>query len=388
MKIKRTSKTVFVWLMLSILAMSIFAKVDVLPASASSASSMIVLETTTNRILYQQNAYDKRFMASTTKILTAITTIENTDIQSVVTITKPMVGIEGSSIYLQVGEQIRVIDLLYGLMLRSGNDAATALAIYTSNSVEEFAKLMNETAKKAGAQSSNFVNPHGLHSDNHYTTAYDLGLITSYALKNPIFATISATKSYTFDRCINNTAKDNTKAPSSKAYTFNNKNKILHTTEGGDGVKTGFTKKAGRCLVSSATRDNMQIVCVVLNCGPMFEESKALLNKAFDNYKLTEILPSYTYAGTIHVKNSRTPELRTYTKIPIVYPIRDSEQNAIIKITDCKELSAPIKANQEIGTIKVYLHNTLIAEPKLYSMDSAKSLNLLDNLKELLDDWF
>lgn len=355
-------------------ASSMFASITT-TASASSASSMIVMETSSNRILYQQNAYDRRFMASTTKILTAITVIENTSLEDIVTITKPMVAIEGSSIYLEVGEKITVLDLLFGLMLRSGNDAATALAIHTSTSIQEFAKLMNETAQKIGAKSSNFVNPHGLHDNNHYTTAYDLSLISSYALKNPTFARLSATKTHTFER-------DN------KPYTFNNKNKILYTTDGGDGIKTGYTKKAGRCLVSSATRNGMQVVCVVLNCGPMFEESKALLNKAFKDYKLTELLPSYTYAGTLKVKNGKTEEIRTYTKMPVLYPMREGEQSSITKITNCDELTAPIKRNQQVGSIKIYLHDNLLFEPKLYSIDSVKSLNILDNLKELLDEWF
>jgi len=345
---------------------------------SSSASSMIVMEVGSNRILYEQNAYSKKFMASTTKILTAITVLENTNITDMVTITKPAVDIEGSSIYLQVGEKISVIDLLYGLMLRSGNDAAVALAMHTSDSVENFAKLMNAVAIKAGANSSNFVNPHGLHNDNHYTTAYDLAVISAYALKNSIFAKIVSTATHTFDRDNENKTK----------CTFNNKNKILKTVKGGDGIKTGFTKKAGRCLVSSATRDGMQVVCVVLNCGPMFEESAGLIERAFKEYQLVEILPSYTYSGTVQVKNGKTSEVRTYTKLPIVYPLRAGEEQFIVKIIECDELTAPIKRNQEIGVVKIYLHNRLLFSQKLYSIDSVKSLQIIDMLRDFLDDWF
>ena len=162
---------------------------------ADNSCAEIVMEVNSNVVLYKHNENSKKFMASTTKILTAIVVIENCNVNDVVTVTKDTVGIEGSSIYLEVGEQLTVKELLYGLMLRSGNDCAQTLAVYCSKSIENFANLMNKTAKKIGATNSNFVNPHGLHNDNHYTTAYDLALISCYAMKNSIFREIVSTKS-------------------------------------------------------------------------------------------------------------------------------------------------------------------------------------------------
>ena len=345
-------------------------------ASASSAGSMIVLEASTNRILNQQNAYSKRYMASTTKILTAITAIKNCDVEDIVAVDKKAVGVEGSSIYLQAGEKLRVLDLLYGLMLQSGNDTAVALAIHIGGSVEKFAEMMNQTAKLAGATNSNFVNPHGLHHDNHYTTAYDLGLISTYALKDSIFAKIVATKSHTVDR-----------PAKGWKHEIKNKNKILHSFEGGDGVKTGFTKKAGRCLVSSATRNGMQVVCVVLNCGPMFEECRALMQRAFNNYSLVNVLQSYEFAGIANVKNGRVEEVGAYSHKALYYPLRKEEHEQVTKLVEFDELKAPIAKDQKIGKILIKLHDRVLFDQDLFSIDKVQSINIMDKLRQLLPDW-
>ena len=229
---------------------------DVLPkasiSASSSAGSAFVFDADSGRVFYSKNADAKRAMASTTKIATAITVIDNCqDLDAEVKIDKRAVGIEGTSIYLREGEVLTVRELLYGLMLRSGNDAAVALAIYTAGSVDEFATLMNKTAEKAGAENTNFANPHGLDNENHYTTARDLAKITAYALNNEDFAQIVSTK--------------NIKIPSKEeGYRFlSNKNRLLSSLEGCIGVKTGYTSKAGRCLVSAAERDGLRVVCVV-----------------------------------------------------------------------------------------------------------------------------
>ena len=190
--------------------------------------SEIVIEVNSGRILYQKNAFDKRYMASTTKILTAICVIENFDVNKEIVVSKETCNVEGSSIYLEDGEILSIKDLLYGLMLRSGNDCAETLAVCSSGSIENFANLMNQTAKKIGALNSNFVNPHGLHNDNHYTTAYDLALISAYAIKNPTFKEIVSTKSIDIPFTTKNTKR--------KLY---NKNKMLSQYEGATGIKTG-----------------------------------------------------------------------------------------------------------------------------------------------------
>lgn len=235
------------------------------------SSAIVVMDADEGKVLYEENGDLKMEIASTTKILTAITVIENNDIFARMTIPRQAVGVEGSSIYLKEGEDWRVLDLLYGLMLRSGNDAAVALAIATKGSVEEFVHLMNETARKIGALNSNFTNPHGLHDDEHYSTALDMAKITSYALRSPIFAGICKTKTHKYEKYANNTVEKGV---------FYNKNKLLYTYDGATGVKTGYTKHSGRCLVSSAEKDGRKLVCVVLNVYDTY----GMTGRLFDRY--------------------------------------------------------------------------------------------------------
>lgn len=238
---------------------------------SSSATSMALVDGDTGELIYSKNCDIKREPASTTKICTAITVLEHwTNLDLPIAIPDEAIGVEGSSLYLQRGEMLSVRDLLYGLMLQSGNDCAVALAVIVGDSIEGFAKLMNETAQKAGAKNTNFVNPHGLHHEMHYTTARDLCLISYYAMKNETFRNIVATKRH-------ETPYHGHDYPRN----FPNKNKILFNYEGGNGIKTGFTKKSGRCLVSSATRDGKTYICTVLNCGNMFEECMRLMDMAF-----------------------------------------------------------------------------------------------------------
>ncbi len=239
------------------------------------AKSAIVVERTTGRLMYEKNPHEKLPIASTTKIVTALTVIECTsDLEKIVEVPDEAVGVEGSSVYLAKNEKLKIKDLLYGLMLQSGNDCAVALAVTTAGSVEKFAALMNKTAKAAGATESNFTNPHGLSDPRHYSTAADMALISCAAMRNDTFREIVGTKTY----------KDCPWKDHEYNRTINNKNKILTMLEGGNGIKTGYTKAAGRCLVSSAERDGIEMICVVLNCGPMFEESCDLINAAFENF--------------------------------------------------------------------------------------------------------
>ena len=237
----------------------------------STAAAMALIDGDTGELLFCKNENERRAPASTTKICTAITVLEHWSMLDLpVAIPDEAIGVEGSSLYLQKGEALSVRDLLYGLMLQSGNDCAVALAIITGGSVEGFVKLMNETAHKASAENTNFANPHGLPNDDHYTTALDLCKISHYAMKNEVFREIVSAKRHTTPYHGHDYKRN-----------FPNKNKILFDYLGGNGIKTGFTKKAGRCLVSSATRDGKTYICTVLNCGNMWEESMRLLDKAF-----------------------------------------------------------------------------------------------------------
>ncbi|MDE7191257.1 MAG: D-alanyl-D-alanine carboxypeptidase, partial [Clostridia bacterium] len=237
------------------------------------SSSMAVVEASTLRVLVEQNKDVRLEMASTTKIMTALVVIENEDLDKEFTIPDEAVGVEGSSIYLKSNEIWTIRDLLYGLMLRSGNDAATALAIAVSGSVENFVKSMNDKVSQLGLENTHFENPHGLHADGHYTSAYDLAVISAVAMQNPIFKEIAGCKMYT--------VQANSSHPT---YYFANKNKMLGIYDGANGIKTGYTKDSGRCLVTAAERNGMQLVGVVLNVYDHYNASAINFDKAFENY--------------------------------------------------------------------------------------------------------
>lgn len=327
-------------------------------AFADNLTSYISMEVGSLRVLKGENISTKRYMASTTKILTAICVIENSNINDIVTVSSKTVGVEGSSMYLDDGEKISVKSLLYGLMLRSGNDAAETLACFISGSVENFARLMNETAKKIGANNSNFVNPHGLHNSNHYTTAYDLALISCYAMKNDVFREIVSTKKITvpwttreYDRIMYN------------------KNKMLLTYDGATGIKTGYTKIAGRCLVSSAIKNGMEVVTVVLNCSDMWLKSKNLLDDAFNNYSLKKVVNCENLVGFANIENNENEKIGLYLKKDIILPLTKEEYAGLeIKYDYKNELSLPIKKDEIVGEINIYALNNLIFSEKIYTI--------------------
>ena len=323
----------------------------------AATSSEIVMEASSRRVLSGSNFHEKKYMASTTKILTAIVIIENCDLNEIVTVGDKTVGVEGSSIYLEKGEKLSVKDLLYGLMLRSGNDCAETLAVHCSGSIDKFAALMNETAAKIGATESNFVNPHGLHDDNHYTTAFDLALISCYAINNPAFKEIVSTQKTVIPFTTHDTKR-----------VLINKNKMLKEFEGANGIKTGFTKKAGRCLVSSCERNGMTLVSVVLNCGPMFERSKTILQNAFDAYKMYDLIESDNIIDFIPMENSDL-KCGVYIKEDVVLPLKESEREnleIVYELPETVKIGTPKDA--EIGLIKIYSKNNLIFTEKIYTI--------------------
>ena len=245
------------------------AVLDATTTTTSYACGMVVIEAESGRILYQKNCNERLAMASTTKIMTALLALESgLDLDEEFIVDERSVGIEGTSLYLRKGEKKTLKELLYGLMLPSGNDAAVAIACRVSGSEEEFVKLMNQKASELGLKNTSFANAHGLDSEGHYTSAYDLAMITAEAMKNPTFCEIVKAKNVTVS---------GNEEVSGKA--LKNKNKLLWSMEGCEGVKTGFTDNAKRCFVCSAKRDGMRLICVVLNCGPMFEEEEIHASK-------------------------------------------------------------------------------------------------------------
>ncbi|HPL99566.1 MAG TPA: D-alanyl-D-alanine carboxypeptidase family protein [Bacillota bacterium] len=344
----------------------------------TSARAAVVMDVNSNRILYYKNMDEKMAMASTTKIMTTLVAIESGRLDEKVTISKRASYMEGSSIYLREGEVHTVNDLLYAIMLRSGNDAATAVAEHIGGSAEGFAEMMNKKAREIGANNTRFANPHGLDAEGHYTTARDLALITSYALKNPLFSTIVSSKKKVME------------GPPSENWdrVMINKNKMLWQFDGGDGVKTGFTKKAGRCLVSSATRDGMRLVCVVLNCGPMWDESSALLEYTFKNYVKKRIVDKDSIFKVVEVRNGKERFVGVKPAEDFDLALRtDRVENIKLEAKDLKAAQAPLKKGGHAGRLEIYIDNNLLKTINLEYSESVESSSPFFYLKRILRDY-
>ena len=283
----------FKWLSIFLIVIFVFSGSYEAKALSVSAQAAILIDSQTGKVLYEKNADKILPMASTTKIMTALCTLENINSNIPITVDSAAVGVEGSSIYLDYGERITIKELLYGMLLNSGNDAATALAIAVAGSVEEFSKIMNRTAARLGADSTNFVNPSGLFDENHYTTARDLAKITAYAIKNPLIKAIVSTKEIK----ISNGKKGGGRY-------LKNHNKLLWQYEGCTGVKTGYTKKCGRCLVSSAKRGNESLVAVTLNAPDDWRDHSALFDYGFSELTPSEAAPQTNVIKSHEAKNA------------------------------------------------------------------------------------
>ena len=322
--------------------------------SYSVSKSETVMEMNSGRVLYAVNENEKLPMASTTKVLTALTVIENFDLNKVVTVPRETVGVEGSSVYLRAGDKFTVSDLLYGLMLRSGNDCAETLAVTLTGSIKEFAVLMNETARKYGAENSSFVNPHGLNDENHYTTALDLCKIACASMKNEKFKEIVSSATHTA-----------TELNEGKKILWLNKNKLLKSYKGANGVKTGYTVRAGKCLVSSAEREGMQVVAVVLNSPDMFDRSKELLDYAFDEYDLVKVVDKSKFDYEVISGVGKPFKLRIDENF--VYPVKKGEKiNAEVNLPE--NLALDVKSGVVIGDMKIYCEKRLIFSQKIYTL--------------------
>ncbi len=315
----------------------LFAAVSAAELSVS-AKAAVVIEAESGRVLYSKNMNEKLGMASTTKIMTALVALEKGNTEEVVTVSEHAANVEGSSMYLKTGEKITLGNLLYGLMLQSGNDAATAIAEHIAGSEEKFAALMNKEAEKIGAENTHFTNPHGLADEEHYTTAYDLAKIAAYALKNPKFAEIVAAKSITLER------------EGQGRVTLTNHNKLLRMYDGCIGVKTGFTKATGRCLVTASRRGKMTVVCVTLNAGDDWNDHMAMSNYAFKNYNMALYKREGTVAAAVRVKNGMVGEVNGIFAEDIYLPEKD-ENEWELEIDIPRKISAPVAKGSVIGKI-------------------------------------
>ncbi len=319
-----------------------------------------MIDAASGRVLYEHNKDEKRGMASTTKIMTALCALEYGDMNKMVTISSTASGVEGSSMYLAKGEKISMPDLVYGLMLVSGNDAATAIAETVSGSVEKFAELMNKKAAEIGCYNTSFTNPHGLSDENHYTTAHDLAKITAYAMQNPTFCEIVSTK-----------RKPLAANEGGYARTLVNHNKFLSMYEGCIGVKTGFTKATGRCLVTAAEKNNLKLICVTLNAGDDWNDHATLLNNAFSEYVPRRVYSAGDIIYTLKVKNGSPDSVVLTTKQNILFPLAANEEYEVV-LEPFEDISAPIKEGEILGMLKIKTDAGVCGEFPLSARESVE----------------
>ena len=321
-------------------------------APEPSAHSAILTCADTGDVLYEKNADEPMLIASTTKIMTAIVVIENTDIDSAVEIKPEWCGAEGSTMYLQAGQRYTVRQLLLGLMLASGNDAAVALACNTAGDIDSFAAMMNEKAAELGMTNSSFKNPNGLDEDGHYSCARDLATLAAYCMENEDFADIVSRGSCTIGD-----------------LTFINHNKLLWNCEGCIGVKTGYTIAAGRTLVSCAQRGGMRLVCVTLNAPDDWDDHISLYDWGFSNYSLTRISPdSFSASIPIIASECRTGKLVPDGSITLLTD-RGSEVTAKLEIP--RFAYAGAFAGEKAGTVKLFVNGELAAQEDLVYTEDA-----------------
>ncbi|WP_245692244.1 D-alanyl-D-alanine carboxypeptidase family protein [Sporomusa acidovorans] len=319
------------------------------------AKAAIVMEASTGKVLYSRNAEERRYPASTTKIITLITALEYGKLDDVVTASQNAATTEGSSLWLLPGEQLTLLDMLYGIMLVSGNDATVAVAEHISGSVDVFAKLMTEKAHSIGAVNSNFVNTSGLPDERHYTTAHDLAKIAAYGYKNPLFTQIVSTQ----HKIIPWPGKEHDRD-------LYNENRMLWLYDGANGVKTGYTDAAGRCLVSAANRNGVQLVAVVLDSERMWDDSIKLLNYGFAQLKPVPVVHKGDILKTVKISEGKTGNVKLVADQDIVLPMADNEHDQFSTVIDApNKMNAPVAAGQKIGTVKVLYNNVEVANADL-----------------------
>ena len=313
-------------------------------ADALSAEKAILIDGDTGHVLYEKSADDRSLIASTTKIMTALIVSEQCNVLDRVRIPAHAVGIEGSSIYLKEGEILTVQELLYGLMLHSGNDAAVALAIYCGGTIEGFTQLMNDKASVLGMHSTHFQNPHGLDHPQHYSTARDLAVLAAYAMKNPIFSQTVSTKSVSIS-----------------GRKLQNHNKLLWRIEGNNGVKTGFTRAAGRILVSSTVLNGRQLIAATINAPNDWQDHATLVGEGFKHYSPQLIIEKDSCLGYTEVSGGDNLVVPLLAAEGFTCSIADWESPEVV-LQERSITYAPISAGEEAGIACVQVDGAIIGK--------------------------
>ncbi|MCC5464378.1 D-alanyl-D-alanine carboxypeptidase family protein [Pelosinus baikalensis] len=354
-------------LMLFITTSTVFAAANYPNVTAKSA---IVMDAATGKVIYSKAAKERRYPASTTKMMSLIVALEHGNLDDVITASPNAASTEGSTLWLTQGEQMTMTDLLYGIMLISGNDATVAVAEHVSGSVQKFAELMTEKAHAIGARDTNFTNSSGLPDPNHYTTAHDLARIAAYGYKNPLFTQIVSTEHKILPPTVKGDIRD-----------LYNENKMLWFYEGGNGVKTGYTDAAGRCLVSGAKRDNIQLIAVVLDSETMWDDSKTLLDFAFSQLKPETVFNQGDILKTTRVANGKSELLKLVANTSIILPVSEKDKDEFSTVIDAPMiLEAPITKGQKLGVARVFYNNTEVAVVDLVADESVERKSFFGTL--------
>ncbi len=337
---------------------------------ALSAESAILIDANSKRVLFSQNAYEPKLIASTTKIMTALVAIENGNLKKKITVDEDVLKAYGSAIYIEVGEKLTLEDLLYGLMLRSGNDAALVIAKSVGKTPQKFVELMNDKAQEIGMEKTVFYNPHGLEEENgtgNTSTAYDMALLMQEAMQNKTFQKITKTKTYT--------VKTN-----KKTYVWQNKNKLLRNYEFATGGKTGFTQKARRTLVTSAQKGKEKLIAVTLNDPNDFANHQKLYEQYFAKYDLVKIVDHKKYQITDNAYKNDELYLKNDVNIMLT---KEEKKNINIKVNLYKpeENSSPV-----VGYLSIMLGNQEISRENIYSkkQESKEKKSFFSQIKS----WF
>ena len=359
---------------------------EIITEPSINSRAAIVLDRKSGLILYGKNENEKRKMASTTKIMTAIVVIENANLESIVTISQKAAGTGGSRLGLHTNDKVSVKDLLYGLLLCSGNDAAVALAEFVGGDLPGFSNLMNNKVSELGLTSTHFVTPHGLDNESHYTTAYELAKITDYALKNETFRNIVGTKNHTIT--INKYSKS-----------LSNTNELLGNFEGVYGVKTGFTNGANRCLVTAIKRNNMDLICIVLGADTKKDrtrDSVNLINYIYSNFELVnikdKILSEFDNwklcnSSSFKVEKGKNDEIDiALESLPYDFLTINSKHldDISIYIYCNTNFTAPLPANSSIGYVSLSIANENIFTLKIYNTNSIEQKNCTEFFYDML----
>ena len=342
-----------------------------------SAQSAILMEQDSGRVIFEKDAHTKRRIASITKIMTALLAVESGKLEETVTVSSNAIRTEGSSIYLQEGEKIKLEDLVYGLMLRSGNDAAVAIAETVGGSLDGFVYLMNQKAEEIGMKNTHFANPHGLDDhEDHYSTAYDMALLTRYAMNNDTYKKIAGTKSYRSESTNNEWDR-----------VWRNKNKLLTSLyEHSTGGKTGYTKRAKRTLVSTAEKDGVEYIAVTLNDPDDWDDHINMFETAFKTYKKVQVLEE----GKIKTVKDKFYKNKVYIKSDLEYPVTEKEEDLFKVEYSLTKVKKIWKKNREevpeiVGEAKIYLDSKLVDSVPIHfkHFKAKESKSFLDYFKNM-----